>query len=162
LSFFSDKRLSEKKDFLVDTFMKIGFAGGFLIASLFLVCQEALSFHPDVYAPRVPLKQLEEVRNIKPLFEDSLEIASKGQEIYFGKGQCVTCHSNNGKGVTFPGHAPRNFTDERWQSARTDGELMWVLKNGSPGTGMPLRVGRVITEAEGWSVIQFIRTFRRE
>jgi hypothetical protein len=61
-----------------------------------------------------------------------------------------------------PGHAPRNFTDTQWQDARTDGELMWVLKNGSPGTGMPQRVGKVLTEEEGWNVIQFIRTFRRQ
>jgi hypothetical protein len=36
---------------------------------------------------------------------------------------------------------------------------MWVLKNGSPGTGMPVRVGKVITEEEGWQVILFIRQF---
>ncbi|MEE8207047.1 MAG: cytochrome c, partial [Nitrospinaceae bacterium] len=69
-------------------------------------------------------------------------------------------HSKNGKGVRMPGHAPRSFTDPQWQDARTDGELMWVLKNGSPGTGMPKRVGKDITEEEGWNVIQFIRTFR--
>jgi hypothetical protein len=62
--------------------------------------------------------------------------------------------------VILPGHSPRDFTDAKWQELRTDGELMWVLKNGSPGTGMPARVGKVITEEEGWSVIQFIRAFK--
>ncbi|CCQ90603.1 putative Cytochrome c (fragment, part 2), partial [Nitrospina gracilis 3/211] len=38
---------------------------------------------------------------------------------------------------------------------------MWVLENGSPGTGMPIRVGTVITKDEGWWVIQFIRAFRK-
>jgi len=131
----------------------------FVACSLFL-CQSAFAFHTDVYAPRIPLAQLEEVRGIKRPFRDSAEIVEKGREIYLGKGQCVTCHSNNGKGVMFPGHAPRDFSDEKWQNARTDGELMWVLKNGSPGTGMPVRIGRVITEEEGWYVIQFIRTLR--
>ena len=28
---------------------------------------------------------------------------------------------------------PRNFTDKKRQAARTDGELLWVLKNGSKG-----------------------------
>jgi len=37
--------------------------------------------------------------------------------------------------------------------------LMWILKNGSAGTGMPIRVGKGITEEEGWHVIQFIRSF---
>jgi len=36
---------------------------------------------------------------------------------------------------------------------------MWVLRNGSAGTEMPVRVGKVISEEEGWSVIHFIRTF---
>jgi mono/diheme cytochrome c family protein len=76
-----------------------------------------------------------------------------------GKGLCVTCHGKNGKGVAVPGHPPRNFTDPKWQKIRTDGEMMWVLKNGSPGTSMPIRVGKVISEEEGWKVILFIRTF---
>jgi hypothetical protein len=38
------------------------------------------------------------------------------------------------------------------------GGLMWILKNGIPGTGMPQRVGKNITGEEGWNVIPFIRT----
>ncbi len=124
-----------------------------------LVWQSALAFHPSVYEPRVPPELLEEVREIESPFLDSPEILAEGRQIYFGKGLCVTCHSKNGKGVRLPGHSPRNFTDSKWQDLRTDGELMWILKNGSPGTGMPIRVGKVITEEEGWKVIQFIRSF---
>ena len=89
------------------------------------------------------------------------ERIEKGREVYFGKGLCVTCHSKDGRGVRLPGHSPRDFTDAKWQDLRTDGEMMWVLKNGSPGTGMPVRVGKVINEEEGWSVIHFIRTFTK-
>lgn len=124
-----------------------------------LVWQSALAFHPSIYEPRVPPEILEEVREIESPFLDSPEIVEEGRQIYFGKGLCVTCHSKNGEGVRLPGHSPRNFTDTKWQDMRTDGELMWVLKNGSPGTGMPIRVGKVITEEEGWKVIQFIRSF---
>ncbi|MDH5763929.1 MAG: c-type cytochrome [Nitrospinota bacterium] len=122
----------------------------------------AQAFHPSVYTPRVPLEQLEDIQEIESPYETTPERTEAGREIYFGKGLCVTCHSKDGKGVRMPGHAPRNFTDAKWQDARTDGELMWVLKNGSPGTGMPQRVGKVITEEEGWNVIQFIRTFRAQ
>lgn len=124
-----------------------------------LIWQSALAFHPSIYEPRVPPEILEEVREIESPFLDSPEIVEEGRQIYFGKGLCVTCHSKNGEGVRLPGHSPRNFTDIKWQDMRTDGELMWVLKNGSPGTGMPIRVGKVITEEEGWKVIQFIRSF---
>lgn len=135
---------------------------GFLPAiagALVLSWQVALAFHPSVYVPRVPEDQLERIREIESPFLPSPEHVEAGKKVYFGKGLCVTCHSNNGKGVKLPGHSPRDFTDAKWQDLRTDGELMWVLKNGSPGTGMPIRVGKVITEEEGWQVIQFIRTF---
>ncbi len=127
---------------------------------IFLVGQPVRAFHLDVYAPRVPEEQLEEIQEIESPYATTPERIEEGRKIYFGKGLCVTCHSKKGNGVRMPGHAPRNFTDAQWQDARTDGELMWILKNGSPGTGMPKRVGKDLTEEEGWNVIQFIRTFR--
>lgn len=127
---------------------------------MFLYGQPAQAFHPDVYTPRVPADQLEEIQEIESPFETSAERIEEGRQIFFGKGMCVSCHLLTGKGKFLPGHAPRDFTDPKWQDARTDGELMWVIRNGSPGTGMPRHVGVAITEEEGWSVIQFIRTFR--
>ena len=129
----------------------------FVLAVAFLPMAQA--FHLNVYEPRVPPDQLEEIQEIESPFPTTPERIELGREIYFGKGLCVTCHSKTGKGVKVPGHSPRDFTDEKWQATRTDGELMWVLKNGSGGTGMPVRVGKVITVEEGWNVIQFIRSF---
>ncbi len=57
---------------------------------------------------------------------------------------------------------PRNFTDKAWQKARTDGELMWILKNGSPGTDMASFVPPVMREDETWQVILYVRSFGRE
>ena len=127
---------------------------------MFLYGQQARAFHPDEYAPRVPADQLEEIQEIESPFETSAQHIEAGRKIFFGKGMCVSCHLLTGKGKFLPGHAPRDFTDKKWQDARTDGELMWVIRNGSPGTGMPRHVGVAITEEEGWKVIQFIRTFR--
>jgi len=133
---------------------------GLAAAGLLVIGGTALAFHPDIYQPRVPEDLLDQVQEIEDPNPPSPERIEAGRKIYFGKGLCVTCHSKNGKGVRFPGHSPRNFTDPKWQELRTDGELMWILKNGSPGTGMPIRVGKVITEEEGWDVILFIRTFK--
>jgi mono/diheme cytochrome c family protein len=124
-----------------------------------LLLPEALAFHKDIYQPRVPEEILQDLQDMDSPYETTPERIEAGRQIYFGKGLCVTCHSNDGRGVRIPGHSSRDFTNKKWQDIRTDGELMWVLKNGSPGTGMPVRVGRVITEEEGWYVIQFIRTF---
>ena len=132
-------------------------SGGFI---LWLVeAHSAFAFHPNIYTPRVPQEQMDRVLEIENPLPMTRENIQQGREIYFGKGLCVTCHGNNGQGVNMPGHSPRNFTDGKWQDLRTDGELMWVLKNGSPGTAMPVRVGNVITPEEGWQVINFIRTF---
>jgi len=122
----------------------------------------AWASHRDIYEPRVPAQSLAAARaasNPVPANDDAIR---RGQAIYFGKGACTTCHSKDGSGAKFPGHRPRNFTNAAWWAARTDGELMWVLKHGSPGTGMPQRVGTVITEAEGWQVIHFIRGFAKK
>ena len=121
--------------------------------------QNAFAIHANIYEPRVPKEILEEVQEIENPFPATEEQIEAGRKIFFGKGLCVTCHSKDGRGVRIPGHSPRNFTNKKWQETRTDGELMWVLRNGSPGTGMPVRVGKVISESEGWSVIHFIRTF---
>ena len=117
------------------------------------------AFHDDIYQPRVPQDLLEELQDMDNPYPASPERIELGKEIFFGKGLCITCHSNNGKGAEIPGHSPRDFTDQKWQEIRTDGEMMWVLRNGSPGTGMPVRVGKGINEEEGWSVIHYIRTF---
>ena len=114
------------------------------------------AFHDDIYQSRVPLELLEELQDMDNPYPASPERIELGKEIFFGKGLCVTCP---GTGVKLPGHSPRDFTDKKWQKIRTDGEMMWVLRNGSPGTGMPVRVGKGINEEEGWSVIHYIRTF---
>ena len=131
-----------------------------LIAALLLVSL-AEAFHKDPYEPRVPPELLDQLQDMDNPYSPTPERVEAGQLIYFGKGQCVTCHNVDGKGTERPGHAPRDFTDLKWQEARADGELMWVLRNGSPGTEMPVRVGKVITEEEGWNVIHYIRTFNQ-
>ena len=117
------------------------------------------AFHKDIYYPRAPEAFLEILQDMDNPFSPTRKNIEEGSKVYFGKGLCVKCHGVNGKGLEVQGHPPRNFTDPKWQDVRTDGEMMWVLKNGSPGTSMPIRVGKVISEEEAWKVILFIRTF---
>jgi len=128
-------------------------------ALLFVWGGVAGAFHLDIYESRVPSELLEELQDMDNPYPATPERIEAGRKIYFGKGLCVTCHNHDGKGVKLPGHSPRDFTDAKWQEIRTDGEIMWVLRNGSAGTQMPVRVGKDISEEEGWSVIHFIRTF---
>jgi cytochrome c len=131
---------------------------GFLIVLIFS-STSAKAFHKDIYYPRVPEDLLEILQDMDNPFSPTRKNIKEGSKVYFGKGLCVKCHGVKGKGIEVSGHSPRNFTDPKWQNIRTDGEMMWVLKNGSPGTSMPIRVGKVISEEEGWKVILFIRSF---
>jgi mono/diheme cytochrome c family protein len=119
----------------------------------------------EVLRPRVPIDQIEEARswtNPYPATEDHIE---KGKALFHGKAFCLTCHGRDGRGLAdvegLRGKLPRNFTDKVWQAARMDGELFWILKNGSPGTDMASFVPLVLTEEEAWHVVLYVRSFGR-
>lgn len=122
-----------------------------------------------VLKPRVPIDQLDEARtwtNPLPATEETIE---KGKKLFQGKAFCVTCHGKDGKGLggdiepgTLKGPLPRNFTDKEWQAARTDGELFWILKNGSKGTAMAPFIPLILTDEEAWQVLRYVRSFAAE
>lgn len=117
----------------------------------------------EVLKPRVPSAQIQEAKTWTNPFPSNPENIEKGKRIFHGKAFCVTCHGPEGKGLgNIPGlrgKLPRNFTDKTWQAARTDGELFWILKNGSPGTDMASFIPLVLTEEEAWFVILYVRSF---
>ena len=118
-----------------------------------------------VLTPRVPIDKIEEAWTWTNPFESTPEYIEKGKAIFHGKAFCVTCHGKDGKGFGdipgLVGKLPRNFTDRVWQAARTDGELIWILKNGSPGTDMASFIPLVLTEEEAWHVLLYVRSFGR-
>jgi hypothetical protein len=54
--------------------------------------------------------------------------------------------------------APRNFQHHGFWRHRTEGEIFWVIKNGSGGTGM-VGFGGQLTDEEIWSIIPYMRSF---
>jgi len=123
----------------------------------------ALAADQAVLQPRVPADQIDEARTWNNPFPSTSENIEKGKHIFHGKAFCVTCHGKDGKGLgNIPGlrgKLPRNFTDKTWQASRTDGELFWILKNGSPGTDMASFIPLVLTEEEAWHVLLYVRSF---
>ena len=117
----------------------------------------------EVLKRRVPADQIEEARSWVNPFSPTPENIEKGKAIFHGKGFCVTCHGRDGRGLYniegLRGKLPRNFTDKSWQAARKDGELLWILKNGSEGTAMAKFVPTVFSEEEAWHVILYVRSF---
>ena len=122
---------------------------------------------PDVLRPRVPKDQIEAARAVTNPLPATPETIAKGKTLFEGKAFCRACHGPDGRGILGPdiepgslkGPLPRNFTDKAWQARRTDGELMWILKNGSPGTDMGPFIPLIVTEEEAWQLILYVRSF---
>jgi len=142
---------------------------GMATAAMFLTTGLAIAApEKDPEKARVPADQRSAAKKDKsPLYDKaedaSPEIIAEGKAIFEGKGTCVNCHGKDGDGngpagkVLNPG--PRNFTNCKFHKKRKDGELMWVIKNGSPGTGMVPLIPATISEEEGWKVIAYERSF---
>lgn len=77
---------------------------------------------------------------------------------------CRVCHGINGDGFGVLFHRvdpkPRNFTCSRTMDDLADGQLFWIIKNGSPGTDMPSF--SYLEDDQVWELILFLRKFSNE
>jgi mono/diheme cytochrome c family protein len=116
----------------------------------------------DPISKRVPLGMRAEVEAMKSPIISTLENVTKGKAVFEGKGLCFKCHGLEGRGngrlAEFLDPSPRNFTNPEWQKNRTDGELLWIIKNGSEGTGMVSMAPSEISVEEAWYVVTYIRS----
>ena len=125
----------------------------------------------DIKISRVPSNEKAEAKSTKPPIEPSPEILAEGKAIFLGRGGCISCHGAEGKGDGAAAKnlpiQPRNFTNPKFNTYRTPGEMMWVLKNGSmgqtgrvPGTGMlpVVQPNGFISEEDGWKVLLYERS----
>ncbi len=125
----------------------------------------------DIKISRVPSHELAKAKSTKSPFEPTQEVLAEGKEIFLGRGGCISCHGAEGKGDGAAAKnlpiQPRNFTNPKFNTLRTPGEMMWVLKNGSmgqtgrvPGTGMlpVVQPKGFISEEDGWKVLLYERS----
>ena len=145
--------------------MRTGLKIGGILVALAMLAVVAQAGERDPLRPRVPAGKLAEVKAIVNPVPATPESIERGREVYRGIGSCNVCHGEdgNGKGIGASGldPSPRDLTSKKWHKARTDGELMWVLRHGSPGTAMITVVPGLISEEEGWDVINFVRSLRK-
>lgn len=132
-------------------------------AVLFVAATVGIAAERDPLKTRVPRDQLIEAKKMKNPIQATTENIAKGKQLYEGKGTCFNCHGKSGQGDGPAGKilnpSPRNFTNCKFHKRRKDGELFWVIKNGSPGTGMVPLIGTAITEEEAWFIINYERSF---
>ncbi len=75
---------------------------------------------------------------------------------------CKQCHgmAGNGEGPMSLRMTPkpRNFTCSLTMDEVSDGQLFWIIKNGSKGTSMPAY--KHLSDEKVWQLIQYIRSLR--
>jgi mono/diheme cytochrome c family protein len=73
------------------------------------------------------------------------------------------CHGEQGDGKGLMGAAlmppPRNFTCGEMMKDIPDGQLFWIIKNGSLGTGMMAFPG--LPDEQVWQLVQYIRSLAK-
>ncbi|MBC8285035.1 MAG: cytochrome c [Nitrospinae bacterium] len=125
---------------------------------------EFLPLCPQVRnTPKAPDKFLQLSNPINP----SPENIFAGQTLFHfdaKPGPCRACHgiSGNGLGILFRelSPSPRNFTCNKTMSTLPDGQLFWIIRNGSPGTAMP--AFKNLDDEQVWQLIHYIRHFSKE
>lgn len=115
--------------------------------------------------PRVPADKLAEARALTNPLLDSAEIREKGKALYNGKGTCFNCHgtggAGNGPAAAKLDPSPRNFHHRGFWRHRTEGEIFWVIKHGSPGTAM-VGFGNMLSDEEIWTLVRYLHGFAME
>ena len=74
---------------------------------------------------------------------------------------CKMCHGKRGAGNGKLGKIlkphPRNFTCKATMKKVSAGQMFWIIKNGSKGTGMVAHK-KTLKDKEIWDIIKYIRT----
>jgi len=113
----------------------------------------------------VPSDKLAEARALTSPLPSSPEFVEQGKALYNGKGACFNCHGTEGDGngplAAQLNPSPRNFQHHGFWRHRMEGEIFWVIKNGSAGTSM-VGFGEQLTDREIWAILQYLRGFASE
>jgi len=114
--------------------------------------------HQNRNTPAAPASLRDRI-NPLPAGEDTREA---GRRLYQKEAKplaCKLCHGERGDGRGDPDFesAPpaRNFTCAPVMNALPDGQLFWIIRNGSPDTAMPAYPH--LSEDDIWKLIHYIR-----
>jgi len=110
--------------------------------------------------PTAPQKFLE-MKNPLPLNDKNLKAAEMIYQLSGKPITCKTCHGEKGDGIAESDFEstppPRNFTCAETMNALPDGQLFWIIRNGSPKTSMFAFPS--LTDDQVWQLIHYIRQF---
>ena len=106
----------------------------------------------------------DEIRNQPNPLEPSREVLYGGESLFQVDVQpvaCKICHGVNGNGLGIMAQglnpSPRNFNCKETMQEVSDGQLFWIIRNGSPGTGMP--AFKNLEDKQIWQIVHYLRQF---
>jgi len=111
-----------------------------------------------------PRKTKSAPANIAGMDETGSADAENGKMIYTKTAKpmaCKMCHGDKGDGGGKLGAAlkpaPRNFACSETMKDVSAGQMFWIIKNGSAGTGMVAH-GKTMSDKEIWDVVKYVRS----
>jgi mono/diheme cytochrome c family protein len=121
-------------------------------------------FAGDGFCPqtRTTVQAPDDIRNQTNPLENSQEVLYSGETLFQVDVQpvaCKICHGVNGNGLGIMAQGlnppPRNFNCKETMKEVSDGQLFWIIRNGSPGTGMP--AFKNLEDREIWQIVHYLR-----
>ena len=132
---------------------------------LLIVVMFTLAMVSSAYAGKCPQPRKTKSAPTSFVKQDKIAKANKanGKKIYNKTAKpmaCKMCHGDKGEGNGKLGAAfkspvaPRNFACKATMKKVSPGQMYWIIKNGSKGTGM---AKMKLKDKEIWDVIKYIR-----
>jgi mono/diheme cytochrome c family protein len=144
---------------------------GLLLATLLLGACMGTQVASDA-STRCPQQRLTEMASAyiaaraNPLPVNADNIAA-GEKKFKGEGlpvACTACHGDSGAGngamAKMFSPPPRNFTCASTMGEIPDGQLFWIIKNGSIGTSMPAY--NTLSDDTLWQLVMYVRKFSQQ
>jgi len=100
-----------------------------------------------------------------PLAADDADLAAAERIYIGGRGEfgCAECHGRKGDGkgpmASQFSPPPRNFRCAQTVNDIPDGQLFWIIRNGSPNTSMPGYPK--LSERQIWQLVLYLRRLAR-
>lgn len=112
--------------------------------------------------PRKTKSAPKNIYSAKNPLKPTAEILEEGKSLYHFDVpvmQCEKCHGKNGNGFGMMAWSlrpkPRNFLCKKVMSKVSDGQIFWIIKNGSKRTGcLP---NRSLSDDQIWKLVLYVR-----
>ena len=134
-----------------------------ILFSVFMISCAGVDVLPEMQCPqpRFTGKAPESIYNLVNPLNFSDESVLNGRAIYQIQAQppCRLCHGVKGDGrgplATQFAVPPRNFACAETVNGIPDGQLFWIIQNGSPGTSMP--DFKHLNDKQIWELVMYLR-----